>query len=55
MRIVTAYAYDTAIANLQKRQQDLSETQMQLTSGKRQQACAGRQRQRDGHRRIGPG
>ncbi len=35
MRIVTAYAYDTAIANLQKRQQDLSETQTQLTSGKR--------------------
>ena len=35
MRIVTAYAYDTSIANLQKRQQDLSETQIQLTSGKR--------------------
>jgi flagellar hook-associated protein 3 FlgL len=35
MRIVTANAYDTAIANLQKRQQDLSETQTQLTSGKR--------------------
>jgi len=35
MRIVTAYAYDTAIANLQKRQESLSETQMQLTSGKR--------------------
>ena len=35
MRIVTAFAYDTAIANLQKRQQDLSETQTQLTSGKR--------------------
>lgn len=35
MRIVTAYAYDTAIANLQKRQESLSETQTQLTSGKR--------------------
>lgn len=35
MRIATAHAYDTSIQNLQKRQQDLSESQMQLTSGKR--------------------
>ena len=35
MRITTAHAYDNSIANLQKRQQDLAESQMQLTSGKR--------------------
>lgn len=35
MRIVTAHAYDTSIANLQKRQQELAESQAQLTSGKR--------------------
>ncbi|MCH8180644.1 MAG: flagellar hook-associated protein FlgL [Proteobacteria bacterium] len=35
MRIATAHAYDTSIQNLQKRQQDLAESQMQLTSGKR--------------------
>jgi len=35
MRIATAYAYDQSIANLQKRQQDLAESQIQLTSGKR--------------------
>ena len=35
MRITTAHSYDTSISNLQKRAQDLSESQMQLTSGKR--------------------
>ena len=35
MRIATAHAYDSSIQNLQKRQQDLAESQMQLTSGKR--------------------
>jgi flagellar hook-associated protein 3 FlgL len=35
MRIATAHAYDASIQNLQKRQQDLAESQMQLTSGKR--------------------
>jgi len=40
MRIATAYAYDTSIQNLQKRQQDLSESQMQLTSGKRVNAAS---------------
>jgi flagellar hook-associated protein 3 FlgL len=35
MRIATAYAYDTSIQNLQKRQQELAESQVQLTSGKR--------------------
>lgn len=35
MRIATAHTYDTSIQNLQKRQQDLAESQMQLTSGKR--------------------
>lgn len=35
MRIATSYAYQTAISNLQDRQQTLSTSQMQLTSGKR--------------------
>lgn len=35
MRIATAHTYDTAIANLQERQQKLSLSQQQLTSGKR--------------------
>lgn len=35
MRITTASTYDTSIANLQQRQQDLSEAQMRLSSGKR--------------------
>lgn len=40
LRIATAQAYDTTIQNLQKRQQDLSESQMQLTSGKRVNAAS---------------
>jgi len=35
MRITTASSYDTQIANLQRRQQSLTEAQVQLTSGKR--------------------
>ncbi len=35
MRIVTASSYEAAIFNLQQRQQDLSNSQTQLTSGKR--------------------
>jgi flagellar hook-associated protein 3 FlgL len=35
MRISTANSFDSAIGNLQKRQGDLSESQMQLTTGKR--------------------
>ena len=35
MRISTANSFDSAIGNLQRRQQDLSESQMQLTTGKR--------------------
>ena len=35
MRITTATSYDTQIANLQRRQQTLTEAQVQLTSGKR--------------------
>lgn len=35
MRISTAYTYDAAIANLQRRQSDLTESQVQLTTGKR--------------------
>jgi flagellar hook-associated protein 3 FlgL len=35
MRIATANAYDSAIENLQRRQRDMSEAQLQLTSGKR--------------------
>lgn len=35
MRIATAHSYDTSIANLQKRQQDLADAQLRLTSGKR--------------------
>jgi len=35
MRITTSFAYDTAVSNLQKRQQGLSSSQEQLTSGLR--------------------
>lgn len=35
MRISSAYAFETSMANLQRRQAQLSETQTQLTSGKR--------------------
>lgn len=35
MRIATATAYESAIENLQRRQRDMSESQLQLTSGKR--------------------
>ncbi|MBE0549540.1 MAG: flagellar hook-associated protein 3, partial [Rubrivivax sp.] len=35
MRIATAHAFDASLASLQKRQQQLSEAQQQLTSGKR--------------------
>lgn len=35
MRIATASTYDTSIANMQQRQQDLSEAQTRLSSGKR--------------------
>ena len=35
MRISTAHNYDTSVETLQKRQADMSESQMQLTSGKR--------------------
>jgi flagellar hook-associated protein 3 FlgL len=35
MRISTATAFDSTVANLQRRQQSLSEAQVQLTSGKR--------------------
>lgn len=35
MRITAAHAYETSIANLQRRQQELSEAQNRLTSGKR--------------------
>ena len=35
MRIATSNRYDAAIDNLQKRQQDMAESQLQLTSGKR--------------------
>ena len=35
MRISTAHNYDTSVETLQKRQSDMSESQMQLTSGKR--------------------
>ena len=35
MRISTANAYDASIEQLQQRQSDMSETQLQLTSGKR--------------------
>lgn len=35
MRIATAQAYENSIANLQKRQQDLSDSQTRLTTGKR--------------------
>ena len=35
MRITTAFAFDNSLANLQRRQQALVQTQEQLTSGKR--------------------
>jgi len=35
MRITTANAYETAVDNLQRRQQDLNQAQQRLTSGKR--------------------
>lgn len=35
MRISTAYSFDSSISTLQKRQADLSDAQMQLTTGKR--------------------
>jgi flagellar hook-associated protein 3 FlgL len=35
MRISTSNSFDSAIGNLQRRQQDMSESQMQLTTGKR--------------------
>ncbi len=35
MRITTAYAFESSIGNLQRRQQALTESQEQLTSGKR--------------------
>ncbi len=35
MRIATAYSYDKVISDLQRRQQDLSDTQTQLVTGKR--------------------
>ncbi len=35
MRIATAFAYENSVTNLQLRQQQLSESQQQLTSGKR--------------------
>ena len=35
MRISSAYAYDSAVGNLQRRQQALTESQEKLTSGKR--------------------
>lgn len=35
MRVSTAYSYDNAIANLQKRNNEMATTQMQMTTGKR--------------------
>ncbi len=35
MRISTAYSFDSSIDNLQKRQSEMSQSQMQLTSGKK--------------------
>jgi len=40
MRISSAYAFESSLANLQRRQQVLSETQQQLTSGKRVQKAS---------------
>ncbi len=40
MRISTAYLFETSVANLQKRQQALTDTQSQLTSGKRVQQAS---------------
>ena len=40
MRIASAFAYETSVTNLQKRQQKLSEMQEQLTSGKRVQRAS---------------
>lgn len=35
MRIATAHMYDASIANMQRRQEDLADSQIRLTSGKR--------------------
>jgi flagellar hook-associated protein 3 FlgL len=40
MRLSTAYAYNQSITNLQDRQQELSQSQTQLTSGKRVNAAS---------------
>ncbi len=40
MRISSAYAFESSLANLQRRQSQLSETQSQLTSGKRVQRAS---------------
>jgi flagellar hook-associated protein 3 FlgL len=40
MRIATAYAFDSSLGNLQRRQQALSDAQQQLTSGKRVQLAS---------------
>lgn len=40
LRITAANAYETSIANLQQRQQDLTEAQTRLTSGKRVQVAS---------------
>jgi flagellar hook-associated protein 3 FlgL len=40
MRIASAYAFESSLGNLQRRQQALSEAQMQLTSGKRVQRAS---------------
>ena len=37
MRIASAYAFESSLGNLQRRQQALSDAQQQLTSGKRVQ------------------
>ncbi|RZL00273.1 MAG: flagellar hook-associated protein 3, partial [Rubrivivax sp.] len=40
MRISTAYSFDSSIDNLQKRQVEMSQSQMQLTSGKKVNAAS---------------
>ena len=40
MRISTAFAFESSLANLQRRQAQLSESQTQLTSGKRIQLAS---------------
>ncbi|MGH6646133.1 flagellar hook-associated protein FlgL [Aquabacterium sp.] len=40
MRISTAYSFDSSIDNLQKRQTEMSQSQMQLTSGKKVNAAS---------------